>query len=233
MTKGIPRPNIPADVSIFGLAGPFFMNLLLNQFFASFTEAGARSLAEYVEEATVNDSTVLFNEEDSTDCFYLVLEGRVELTKKSGDSKQVLIETVEAGDYFGEMGILDGSPRSTRATTRGASRVARIPAVPFLRILQEQPARASLSVFRKILGDLRRSNVRVVREVSGQARPVTDEELGAAGADVQKALGVILETIRKLGQEQKDPRVRDACNVIVREAERAQQTVQKTFSPDK
>jgi CRP-like cAMP-binding protein len=147
------------------------VNLLLNQFFASFTEAGARALAAYVEEATVNDRTLLFKEEDPTDCLYLVLEGRVELTKRTADGKEVLIETVEAGDYFGEMGILDGSPRSTRAVTRGPVRMAKIPCVPFLRILQEEPARASLAIFRKILEHLRNSNARIVRELGAKPPP--------------------------------------------------------------
>ncbi len=141
------------------------MNLLNHRFFTYFSDAGAKSLAEYSEEVTLNDETILFNEADPSECVYLLLEGRVELSKSSGGDKQVGILTVEAGDYFGEMGVLDNNPRSTCATCRGLTRVAKVPGPPLLRILHQEPAYVTLQFLRTILEPLRRANERFVAEV--------------------------------------------------------------------
>lgn len=140
------------------------MNVLAHRFFTYFTEAHARALAEFTEELSVNEQTVLFDEGDPSDCLYLVLEGQVELSKKSRDGTQVHLAMVEAGDYFGEMGIISDKPRGTRAMTTAFTRIAKIAGPPLLRILQEEP-HVTLQLFRTILDHLRWANERYVEEV--------------------------------------------------------------------
>ena len=73
--------------------------------------------------------------------FYLVLEGRAEVLLR-GRRRRVL----EAGDYFGEMSVIDGGPRS--ATVRALTRVTalRLDRREFLRLLDREG-----SIGRKIL----------------------------------------------------------------------------------
>ncbi len=141
------------------------MNLLNHPFFAHFSDIGARALADYTEEITCNNGTLLFDEADPSDCIYLLLEGQVELSKVSGGSQQIHLATVEAGNFFGEMGILDDNLRSARATCMGVVRIAKIPGPPLLRILQQEPAYVTLQLLRTILGRLRHTNDRFVKEV--------------------------------------------------------------------
>ena len=138
------------------------MNLLTHPFFTYFSDISARALAEYVDEVTINDDTLLFEEGDPSEHVYLVLEGKVELSKKAGDNRQISISTVKTGDYFGEWGVLDEHPRSTRATSRGVVRVAKIPGPPLIRILNQEPAYVTLQLVRTLLAHLRRTNDRFV-----------------------------------------------------------------------
>ncbi len=140
------------------------MNLLTHRFFTYFTDAHARSLAEYSEEIPCNADTLLFEEGDPSDCLYVVLEGQVELTKKAPDGTKVPLATIEAGDYFGEMGIISDKPRSTGARTTVFSRLGKIPGPPLMRILQEEPF-VTLHLFRTILDHLRKANDRYVADV--------------------------------------------------------------------
>ena len=140
------------------------MNLLTHRFFTYFTDAHAKSLAEYAEELPCNADTTLFEEGDTSDCLYVLLEGQVELTKRAQDGTRIRLALIEAGDYFGEMGIISDKPRSTGARTTTFSRVAKIPGSPLMRILQEEPF-VTLHLFRTILDHLRKSNDRYVAEV--------------------------------------------------------------------
>ena len=140
------------------------MDLLNHKFFNYFSDTGAKALAEYVEEIPYNDQTVVFEEGDPSNEIYLILEGAVELTKRAKNGQQIQISTAQAGDYFGEMGVLDDAPRSTRAATHGFTRLAKIPGAPLMRVLNQEPAYVTLQLVRAILINLRRTNDRLVEQ---------------------------------------------------------------------
>ena len=66
-------------------------------------------------EKKLNAGDVLFNEGDKGDVMYLIRDGKVKITKGRGDDEKVLA-VLKEGDFFGEMAIIDGSPRSASAT---------------------------------------------------------------------------------------------------------------------
>ena len=55
---------------------------------------------------------VIFHGGDSSDCAYIIEQGQVEIY--AADSGTI-IDVLKAGELFGEMGVLDQSPRSTSA----------------------------------------------------------------------------------------------------------------------
>ncbi len=59
---------------------------------------------------------ILFNEGDKGDAMYLIREGKIKITKGRGADEKVLA-VLKEGDFFGEMAIIDGSPRSATATS--------------------------------------------------------------------------------------------------------------------
>jgi len=65
-------------------------------------------------EKKLNPGEVLFHEGDRGDVMYLIREGKVKITKGSGEDEKVLA-VLKEGDFFGEMAIIDGSPRSAGA----------------------------------------------------------------------------------------------------------------------
>ncbi len=66
-------------------------------------------------EKTLNPGDVLFQEGDKGDVMYLIKEGQIKITKGKGPDERVLA-VLKEGDFFGEMAIIDGSPRSASAT---------------------------------------------------------------------------------------------------------------------
>lgn len=57
---------------------------------------------------------VLFHEGDRGEIMYLIREGKIKITKGRGDEEKTLA-VLKEGDFFGEMAIIDGSPRSAGA----------------------------------------------------------------------------------------------------------------------
>lgn len=59
---------------------------------------------------------VIFREGDPADCMYVLLTGEVELTKRGEHGKTMLRTVNQVNDFFGEMALIDGKPRSATAT---------------------------------------------------------------------------------------------------------------------
>lgn len=59
---------------------------------------------------------VIFKDGDPGQTMFIILEGKVEITKLLGDQKTILA-TLDKGSIFGEMAIIDREPRSATATT--------------------------------------------------------------------------------------------------------------------
>jgi CRP/FNR family transcriptional regulator, cyclic AMP receptor protein len=83
------------------------------------------------------------------DVMYVVVEGDVEI--RLGDR---VLERVGPGGFFGEMALVDHSPRSATAVAVTAARVVAIDEKRFLRMLQDTPGFA-LEVMRSLVHRLR------------------------------------------------------------------------------
>jgi len=66
---------------------------------------------------------VVFEEDSTSDCAYLVETGKFEVSKIYNGQKHV-IGFLKAKDIFGEMGLIDGQPRSATVTALEESEVS-------------------------------------------------------------------------------------------------------------
>ncbi|HEY2394517.1 MAG TPA: cyclic nucleotide-binding domain-containing protein [Rudaea sp.] len=105
-----------------------------------------------LETDTINLSPgeIVFNEGDKGDLLYVLLEGAVQI--RVGD---VVVETAERGAIFGEMALIDDSPRSASATATAPSRIVGVNRRRFQFLVQQTPNFA-LQVMRVLADRLRR-----------------------------------------------------------------------------
>ena len=59
---------------------------------------------------------VIFHQGDPGDALHVISSGAVKILLPSPDGEEAIIATLRPGDFFGEMAILDGEPRSATAT---------------------------------------------------------------------------------------------------------------------
>src|SRR5437868_13967317 len=121
-------------------------------------------------ELTVHEGQTIFDEGAPATAVFLVLSGEVQLIKFGEGNRREVLAKVRAGDYFGEVGVLDGSGRSTTAITSQEARLLEIPAQPFVEILRAEPADVSLVVFARVLERLRETNQRYMEELLRKER---------------------------------------------------------------
>lgn len=109
---------------------PFFAKLPT----AALTRLVARCRIQHVP--TQRD---LFQQGDPGDALYIILSGQVEIVHTRGGTSARL-STLQAGEYFGEMALLDDAPRSATARTLEDSVLLQVRKQDFLDLLREHPA---------------------------------------------------------------------------------------------
>jgi len=72
-------------------------------------------LASLSEEERFRTGEVIFREGDQGDKMFVVLEGRVMITKNVDGAGEEALDFLERGEYFGEMALIDDEPRSASA----------------------------------------------------------------------------------------------------------------------
>jgi CRP/FNR family transcriptional regulator, cyclic AMP receptor protein len=150
-------------------------------------------LAQALEDRGYTDGQPVFAEDDPGDSMYFIVRGLVRIAKRTqaSGSDQKTLAVLEAGDYFGEMALLDQKPRSASAIAMGDARILRFSKAAFDR-MQDQGGPAGLSV---LFAMIRTSGERI-RRLSAQL--VVYDEVGKAigeAPDLQTLLDVILRQL--------------------------------------
>ncbi len=81
----------------------------------------------------------LFRQGDRADGCYAIVEGAVKVTTESSDGEETLLAVLGEGDVAGEMGLVDGEPRSANIRALKVSTLAFLPAISFNRYAEENP----------------------------------------------------------------------------------------------
>lgn len=68
------------------------------------------------------DGEAIFAQHERADEMYVIRSGKVRIFREQ-DGTETMLATLKAGDFFGEMGMLEGKPRSASAEAVGATEV--------------------------------------------------------------------------------------------------------------
>jgi CRP/FNR family cyclic AMP-dependent transcriptional regulator len=73
------------------------------------------ALADRLDVVTLTSGTCIFSRGDPGDTLFIVRKGAVEMWFKNDTGERIVLETARAGDFFGDLSLLDGGPRTTSA----------------------------------------------------------------------------------------------------------------------
>ncbi len=188
------------------------MDVRENRFLDLFSTAGQEKIVAHLIYQDLTDGEYLFREGDIAEGVCLVVEGQVEIVKTAGDREEVLSH-FEAGNFLGEVAVLDGEGRSTDARAIGATTVAWIPTADLLTVLLTEPVTVTLHLFQNVLALLRRTNALYIDErVHKEKLSLIGEMAGSLMHDLRTPVQVILSSVDLLKMTHPaDPDVADCC----------------------
>ncbi|NIQ01080.1 MAG: cyclic nucleotide-binding domain-containing protein [Nitrospinaceae bacterium] len=99
---------------------------------------------------------IIFREGSPSDFAFIIEDGQVEVSRKRSDGNVEILDVLGQNDIFGEMGMIDGAPRSATVTALKKSKVSMISRLD-LRKLAEKDPKAWLPIVRAMASRLRRS----------------------------------------------------------------------------
>jgi rubredoxin len=120
---------------------------------------------------TYNKGDVIFAENSQGSEMYILRSGQVKLTVggKEGEAEVGVLE--EPGDFFGEMALVDASPRSATAVAQADhTQIEVLDQTALMRILKESPQFA-LDLMRELSRRVRMGNILYLEVVRGTMSP--------------------------------------------------------------
>lgn len=122
--------------------------------FQALSKRHLRRVARLAELKRFKDGAAVVKAGARGDAFYIILDGKARVETPAGHKHDL-----EAGDYFGELALLDGAPRAATVSATGSLATARIPRSAFQKLLREEP---------EIGMGLARGLVAIVREMQAE-----------------------------------------------------------------
>lgn len=125
--------------------------------FSELTEPDVATLARVATRRRYPKDTVVFFENEEGDFFFMILEGRIKVTILGDDGREIILSVLGAGDFFGEMALLDNEPRSATAIAIEESELLSLHRTDFQNVISDN--RGIMSALIRILTSrLRRAN---------------------------------------------------------------------------
>jgi CRP/FNR family transcriptional regulator, cyclic AMP receptor protein len=126
--------------------------------FADMTDEDIAVFGQVVEPVTCRPSQIIVRAGEDGDCMYLVMQGEFRVTLVS-QGHEALLAKLEAGDFFGELCLLDQSNRSADVVAATPGQLLRFTRTAFQELVIAQPrvaARLMVGILRTVGSRLRK-----------------------------------------------------------------------------
>jgi CRP-like cAMP-binding protein len=87
------------------------------RFFDTLSEDELKEVASLSKTVEYKEGETVFGEGDEGDRLFVILSGAVRISKNIPGMGEEALSVLRAGDYFGEMALIDNAPRSADART--------------------------------------------------------------------------------------------------------------------
>lgn len=128
--------------------------------FAGLDEQLLSVLARVIVRKEVGRNAKIIGAGDPTDSLYIVIYGRLKVLMSDEQGREVILSILGPGEYFGEMGLLDDSPRSASVVSLEACELLTISKEDFKHSLAEN-FELSLTVMRGLVKRLREADRKI------------------------------------------------------------------------
>jgi len=182
-------------------------NLRLNTALKYVADTNLNAILKMCKEERFPANTIIFQENTRGERLYLILDGKVKISKVTKYGAETILTYLGKGDYFGEMELLDDQPRSARTTAVENTVCASLSKQDFDNLLKSNNI-IQLNLLKSMTKRLRTADATIVSElertveISKQHINKLNTLIDAAKQvnstlDLDKLLDIILETAIK------------------------------------
>lgn len=132
-------------------------------FLAILPEPDLLRLAEQARQRQYRAGATIFHREDPGFNLHILREGRVKLVLASPEGREVTVGLLRPGDFFGELALLDGGPRSASVVALEPVETVTLERPPFVAVLEQHPEVSSALL--AVLGDRLRRTDELVQDI--------------------------------------------------------------------
>lgn len=97
---------------------------------------------------------------DVTDALYILLNGSAKVTNCDEEGREIILAMLGPGEFFGEMGLIDGSPRSANVVAQEACELLLMSKADFQRCMQDN-FQVALKLMRILVQRLREADRKI------------------------------------------------------------------------
>jgi CRP-like cAMP-binding protein len=137
-------------------------NVILRQIplFRDLSPDHLEKVSALLQEKSYGENRVLFHAKEQGSSLFILKSGRVKVTLTDRHGKEVILRVLLPGEFFGEMALLDGDPRSATVTAIERSQVFILERASFLQLIQQDP-QWSLKMLATLSRRLRKANEKI------------------------------------------------------------------------
>jgi CRP/FNR family cyclic AMP-dependent transcriptional regulator len=117
--------------------------------FSGLTEPELQALSRVASVREYGTGAEILRADEPADAFFAIVQGEVKVFVDSADGREVVLAHLQAGDFFGEMALFEGEPRSASVTALTQSELLVVQRDDFLAALSR-----NFNLVRKILATL-------------------------------------------------------------------------------
>ena len=202
--------------------------------FAGLAAEDLVALAASLQRRRYGKGQFIFQQGDPGLCLYLVESGKVKIASFSSEGKGLVLNLFGAGDFFGELALLDGEPRSADAVAQEHCQLLLLQRDDFMHFLEARPhvaIKLLTTVSRRlrhttqqaediIFFDLPARLARVLLELAEAERTSAEEEWVITSrptqAELAEMVGATRESVNKwLGVYEEQGLIRRERNQLV------------------
>lgn len=128
--------------------------------FSELSRQALEELDSYMTLRVYRRNNLILMEDEFGDTLFIIKKGGVKITRVSEDGREVILAMLGAGEFFGEMSLLDGESRSANVVSLSDSEVVILKRRDFVAILERYP-KVAIALLRELAQRIRRSDQQI------------------------------------------------------------------------
>lgn len=135
----------------------FYEDLKPVSFFSCLTGKNLQVIKSHCSELSFPKGSVILHQEEKSFDLYIIIKGRVKVALMNEDGREVVLDILEKGDFFGELSFLDNRSRSAMVSAMTDVKLMFIERDSFRRIVSEN-SEIAVNLLSVMASRLRKSN---------------------------------------------------------------------------